>query len=176
MRSNIRYRLSAPSNYAHKTRNFKSSWLPRDVVITGAGFTGLAPLLESRYHDASVALFCDKGFLTDNLANSKARPYDDPATTEPATASRMKWFAVAIMVTSMSSGNKIPANFNHQAFAIRKVAIPTRSVQAMWKLGIAAYWLTMEEGNDDVLRFTSWYLTRVSTKPRLGNNRGGAIG
>lgn len=64
----------------------------------------------------------------------------------PTTASRIKWLAVATTASTMRIGIATAKARTARRLLARKIAMPSRTFQPAWKLGIAAYWLTSEAG------------------------------
>jgi hypothetical protein len=64
----------------------------------------------------------------------------------PTKTSRTKWLAVTTTATTIDAG-MITANARSgQRLLARKTTMPSSTLQPAWKLGMAAYSLTSEDG------------------------------
>ena len=89
--------------------------------------------------------------------------------------SSQKWLPVAITANQTQAGQASQSSLNGQRRTISAIAMPTISASAACRLGIAAYGFAANS-----IAALPWLrlLKRasVSTKPKSGNMRGGAVG
>lgn len=105
-----------------------------------------------------------------DTANPNARQ------TMPPTASSQKWFAVATITTSVTTGYSSPRILAHGALASAKMVSPHQSDQPMCMEGIAANWFdTALKLPEAIEPQVSWAFT-VSMKFCPFISRGGASG
>src|SRR5689334_10082621 len=97
------------------------------------------------------------------------------ATKMPATTSSQKWLAVAITENQTQAGHSAQKIFANQLRQTAQSTTPTISASAACRLGIAAYGLATK-----LTRPLPWLrlanCDSVSSKPKSGNIRGGAVG
>src|SRR5882724_6696634 len=97
------------------------------------------------------------------------------ATKTPARTSSQKWFPVAMTENQTQSGQSAQTAFANQLRQTAKRTTPTISASAAWRLGIAAYGLAKK-----LTKTLPWLrlanCESVSSKPKSGNMRGGAVG
>src|SRR5213592_5269577 len=97
------------------------------------------------------------------------------ATKTPASTSSQKWLPVAMTENQTQSGQSAQTAFANQLRQTAKRTTPTISASAAWRLGIAAYGLAKKLTKPlPWLRLAN--CESVSSKPKSGNMRGGAVG
>jgi hypothetical protein len=89
--------------------------------------------------------------------------------------SSQKWLPVAMTENQTHGAQRTHNTFAHRRFTSSAIVIPTISASAEWRLGIAAYGFEAS-----CTRPLPWLRlanrASVSTKPKSGNIRGGAVG
>src|SRR5919204_2460610 len=97
------------------------------------------------------------------------------ATNTPASTSSQKWLPVAMTANQTQDGHSAQIAFANQFRQTAKSTTPTISASAACRLGIAAYGLATK-----LIRPLPWFrlanCESVSSNPKSGNIRGGAVG
>jgi hypothetical protein len=65
----------------------------------------------------------------------------------PTMTSRTKWLAVTTTATTIDAGMIIAKARSGRRLLVRKTTMPSSTLQPAWKLGMAAYSLTSEDGS-----------------------------
>src|SRR5919198_2671599 len=97
------------------------------------------------------------------------------ATNTPASTSSQKWLPVAMTANQTQEGHNAQTALANQLRQTAKRTTPTISASAACRLGMAAYGLATK-----LIRPLPWFRLAnwdsVSSKPRAGDIRGGAVG
>ena len=93
----------------------------------------------------------------------------------PATTSSQKWLPVAITLNQTQAGQSSQSTFATLLRQTEASTIPTISASAACRLGIAAYGFAANSTRP-LPWLSSPKLESVSSKPKSGNIRGGAVG